>query len=257
MPYNADHRSAAVDEAISGLASATVHAEHVLLTGANGFLGRFLLLELLLQLPASSRVTVLVRAPSNALAWERLVEGYRTQPALMQLFARLAGVALTTSGSSVVQPPPRDARVTVLAGDLSHPMFGLSPGAYDQLVASGVDSVLHNGALVNHMFGYRELFEPNVLGTVEVIRFVLNCGCSNVVNSKPRCIPAIAFLSTVAAVAGYRPATSSNGAAVVSERLLPSDLGSSRMMSGGYAGMSIRLRLEICLPFSQLLIRWL
>lgn len=38
---------------------------------------------------------------------------------------------------------------------------------YQQL-CSNVDTIVHNGALVNHAYSYEQLFEPNVLGTVEV-----------------------------------------------------------------------------------------
>jgi hypothetical protein len=37
-----------------------------------------------------------------------------------------------------------------------------------QELAGSVDTILHNGALVNHAFTYEQLFEPNVLGSVEV-----------------------------------------------------------------------------------------
>ena len=37
-------------------------------------------------------------------------------------------------------------------------------------LAADVDTILHNGALVNHAFSYEQLFEPNVLGSVEVLR---------------------------------------------------------------------------------------
>ena len=35
-------------------------------------------------------------------------------------------------------------------------------------LATSVDAMVHNGALVNHAFTYEQLFEPNVLGSVEV-----------------------------------------------------------------------------------------
>ena len=53
------------------------------------------------------------------------------------------------------------------AGDLARPNLGLEEAVYQQL-CSEVDTVVHNGALVNHAYSYEQLFEPNVLGTVEV-----------------------------------------------------------------------------------------
>ena len=53
------------------------------------------------------------------------------------------------------------------AGDLSKPNLGLKPDVYREL-ATTLDTVIHNGALVNHAFTYEQLFEPNVLGSLEV-----------------------------------------------------------------------------------------
>ena len=58
-------------------------------------------------------------------------------------------------------------RVSGHAGDLSKPNLGLKPDVYREL-ATTLDTVIHNGALVNHAFTYEQLFEPNVLGSLEV-----------------------------------------------------------------------------------------
>ena len=52
-------------------------------------------------------------------------------------------------------------------GELSKPNLGLKPDVYRKL-AQSLDTVIHNGALVNHAFTYEQLFEPNVLGSLEV-----------------------------------------------------------------------------------------
>ena len=57
--------------------------------------------------------------------------------------------------------------VLMRAGDLNKPSLGLEPDVYASLAAE-VDTVVHNGALVNHAYSYQQQFEPNVLGTVEV-----------------------------------------------------------------------------------------
>ena len=57
------------------------------------------------------------------------------------------------------------------AGDLSKPNLGLKPDVYREL-AETLDTVIHNGALVNHAFTYEQLFEPNVLGSLEVRIFM-------------------------------------------------------------------------------------
>ncbi len=50
---------------------------------------------------------------------------------------------------------------------------------------------MHNGALVNHAFSYPQLFEPNVLGTVELMRLAIR-----------RRIKALGFVSTVGVAGG-------------------------------------------------------
>ena len=140
------------------LAPPSIYPKHVLLTGANGFLGRFLLLELCAALAGSVggdgdwRVTVLVRAASDEKARQRLRDSF---------------------GSLVGEFDRFGDRVSVLAGDLMHPRFGLPSGVYDGL-CNEVDSILHNAALVNHSLSYGALWEPNVLGTLEIMRFALS-----------------------------------------------------------------------------------
>ncbi len=61
-------------------------------------------------------------------------------------------------------------------GDLSKPNLGLKPDVYREL-AQSLDTVIHNGALVNHAFTYEQLFEPNVLGSLEVQYLASYCSC--------------------------------------------------------------------------------
>lgn len=150
-------------------------AEVALLTGANGFLGRFLALELLERLGAEgTRLYAVVRAPNDAAAFERLARSYQTDPELTARFQELAA----------------NGRLRVLAGDLMKPRLGLADDVYERL-SNEVDLVLHNGALVNHAFSYEQLFEPNVLGTVEMLRFALAGRAKSV-----------AYISTVGAAMG-------------------------------------------------------
>jgi fatty acid CoA ligase FadD9 len=126
-----------------------------LLTGANGFLGRFLVLELLERLLGrGKKLYALVRATNDAAAFERLASSYRSDPRLWERFRALS------------------ANLHVLAGDLIEPSLGLADDVYAEL-ADEVDLILHNGALVNHALAYERLFEPNVLGTVHVMRLAL------------------------------------------------------------------------------------
>jgi fatty acid CoA ligase FadD9 len=130
-------------------------SEHVLLTGATGFLGRFLCVAALEETARrGGKVTCVVRAGSDEEAARRLAEVYGSGP-LRARFEQLA---------------PR--HLSVVAGDLETPRLGLPASRYDEL-AVAVDTVVHAGALVNHAMSYAQLFEPNVQGTAEVLRFAL------------------------------------------------------------------------------------
>lgn len=172
-----------------------------LLTGASGFLGRFLVLELLDRLPLGARLYCLVRAADDAAA-ERRLRGIfeRGDPAMRVRFERLAS-----------------DRLVVLAGDLMRPRFGLSEEVFDRL-AGELSLIVHNGALVNHAYSYPQLFEPNVLGTVEAIRLAMR-----------RRLKALSYLSTVGVVAGARPGGR------VSEDVDPRALWPERPVNSGYA----------------------
>lgn len=147
--------------------------ESVLITGANGYLGRFVLLEWLEKLDAVGGVVIcIVRASSQRAAEERLRDVFDTGDSkLLEKF-----LSYTSS------------RLTVLAGDLGQPNLGLSQQCWTD-ISHQVGHIAHCGALVNHVFSYSDLFVPNVLGTAEVIRLAL----TNRVKS-------VAFTSTVAVV---------------------------------------------------------
>ncbi|HEY4057659.1 MAG TPA: SDR family oxidoreductase, partial [Kofleriaceae bacterium] len=120
----------------------------ILLTGATGFLGRVLALDLERRLPEHGRLTCLVRGTDDRAARDRM------RAAMTSVAPELAGWFDDATARG---------RLVIRAGDLQAPRFGLS----DELQ---IDSIVHNGALVNHAMSYRDLFEPNVLGALEVVR---------------------------------------------------------------------------------------
>jgi len=121
----------------------------ILLTGATGFLGGFLLRELLSQ--TSSPIVCLVRAASPEVALERVRDN-------VARYGPIAADAL--------------ARVSVVVGDLARPRFGLEPERFEAL-SREVGSILHCGAVVHWGYGYSSLKDSNVGGTREVVR--LSC----------------------------------------------------------------------------------
>ncbi|MBZ4016086.1 non-ribosomal peptide synthetase [Streptomyces purpurogeneiscleroticus] len=122
---------------------------HVLLTGATGFLGAFVLAELLAR-TAESGTTVhcLVRAADDAAARQRITD-------------HLAGLGLWDGAA--------DGRLRAVAGDLAEPRLGLSEDVFTDL-AERADLVVHIGAVVNYALPYGDLREPNVEGTRELLR---------------------------------------------------------------------------------------
>lgn len=122
----------------------------ILLTGASGFVGAFLLDALLRQTGAT--VHCLVRAGDDTAAGERL----RT--------------ALRRFG--LVHEPNR---VQAVAADLSLPSLGVSPDRLERL-AHHVDTIVHCGALVHAVLGYRHLRATNVYSTRELLRLAATGG---------------------------------------------------------------------------------
>lgn len=129
----------------------------VLLTGASGFLGRFLCLQWMEHIaPFGGKVIALIRANSDLAARQRLDQVFcGIDPDLESLYRALAAQHLE-----------------VLAGDFAEPSLGLTAAHWDRL-AHDVDHIVHPGALVNHVLSYEHLFEPNVFGTAELIRLAL------------------------------------------------------------------------------------
>ncbi|MFJ2402520.1 carboxylic acid reductase [Streptomyces xanthochromogenes] len=129
----------------------------VLLTGASGYLGRFLCLEWLEQLAGvDGQLICLVRGKDVAAARKRIEDSFADgDGAPAQRFRDLAADHLE-----------------VVAGDIAEPQLGLSDRTWNRL-SEQVDSIVHAGALVNHVLPYNHLFEANVLGTAELIRLAL------------------------------------------------------------------------------------
>ncbi|BBX63136.1 oxidoreductase [Mycobacterium saskatchewanense] len=143
--------------AASTLPRPSADARTVLLTGATGFLGRFLALEWLDRLGrANGRLICLVRAKSNEDARRRLDNTFDSgDPQLLAHYQQLASTHLE-----------------VLIGDKDKANLGLDQRTWQRL-ADTVDLIVDPAALVNHVLPYRQLFSPNVAGTAELIRIAL------------------------------------------------------------------------------------
>ena len=169
---------AATLEAAPALAGPSAEVRTVLLTGATGFLGRYLALEWLERLAlVGGTLICVVRAKDDAAARERLDRTFDSgDPKLLDHYRRLAADHLE-----------------VVAGDKGEADLGLDRQTWQRL-ADTVDLIVDPAALVNHVLPYSQLFGPNALGTAELIRIALTT------KLKP-----FAYVSTIGVGAGIEP----------------------------------------------------
>ncbi|RCJ23464.1 hypothetical protein A6S26_02665 [Nostoc sp. ATCC 43529] len=119
---------------------------HIFLTGATGFLGAFLLDELLHQTQA--KIYCLVRSPNEH-------EGLKKIQQNLEKYS--------------LHHPNFSSHVIPIPGDLEQPYLGLSSEQFEKL-ALQIDAIYHSAAQVNFAKPYSVIKESNVLGTQEVLR---------------------------------------------------------------------------------------
>ncbi|MEM9510157.1 MAG: thioester reductase domain-containing protein, partial [Cyanobacteria bacterium P01_E01_bin.35] len=124
----------------------TVTPNRILLTGATGFVGAFLLYELLQQ--TSADIYCLVRANDTETAFAKLENCLK---------------------SYLIWEADFPNRIIPVLGDLSRPLLGVSEARFQEL-ATNIDAIYHNGAWVNHILPYSALKHTNVKGTKEILR---------------------------------------------------------------------------------------
>lgn len=120
----------------------------VFLTGATGFLGAFILRDLLQRQSPSLRVIAHVRAANPEAAMARVRQSCEAYG---------------------IWSPSWASRLSCVTGDLGAPRLGLSAKDYEN-ISSTVDIVIHNGALVHWVYPYTHLKPANVDGTIEALK---------------------------------------------------------------------------------------
>lgn len=118
----------------------------IFLTGATGFLGAFLLQELLLKTQAT--IYCLVRSTDSDLG-------------KMRIQKNLENYGIWDENLSF--------RIIPVIGDLAQPLLGLSSVEF-QNMSSLIDVIYHNAAWINYVYPYSELKPTNVSGTQEILR---------------------------------------------------------------------------------------
>jgi thioester reductase-like protein len=120
--------------------------KNIFLTGVTGFLGAFLVWELLHQTQAN--IYCLVRADDHQFATARIRNNFKRYAIWDRSFA---------------------SRIIPVIGDLSKPLLGLNQEAF-QTLARAIDTIYHSAAMLNYVYPYSAAKATNVLGTQEVLR---------------------------------------------------------------------------------------
>jgi len=120
--------------------------QNIFLTGASGFLGSYLLEELLKKTTAD--IYCLVRAGSRAEAEHKLFSSLKEKYIAVEMVKH---------------------RIVALPGNLAQPRFALSEETYE-LLTNKIDVIYHNGAAVNFLYPYEFLKAANVDSVKEVLR---------------------------------------------------------------------------------------
>ncbi|MCJ1474300.1 large subunit of alpha-aminoadipate reductase [Lambiella insularis] len=119
----------------------------IFLTGATGFLGAYILRDIMDHGGALPKVITHVRAKSPQAGLERIRETCRAYG---------------------IWSPSWEPRLECVIGDLKQPRLGLSSEAWDN-VAKKADIVVHNGAHVNWVLPYESLEASNVISTLHAM----------------------------------------------------------------------------------------
>ncbi len=167
---------------------------HVLLTGATGFLGSYLLASLL---PKAGKVTCIVRGTT--------IDEAR---ASLRLHVEQAGPGLGITADDL-------AAIDVVLGDLSAPGLGLSADDSERL-ANSVDTIVHCGAWVHHLYSFSTLRSSNVDATAELLRMALRGAkratmCFVSTESTAAALEGIDSVSEAVLDAGVNPPASDSG----------------------------------------------
>ncbi|MFP4099133.1 non-ribosomal peptide synthetase family protein [Coleofasciculus sp.] len=174
---------------------------NILLTGATGFLGAFLLYELLQQTTANIYCLVRGEKSSTSAKSTPIELGKRQLQSILE--------------SYFIWHESFSSRIIPVIGDLSQPLLGLAEDQF-QMLANHIDAIYHNGAWVHHTLPYSTLKATNVLGTQEILRLACQ------VKLKP-----LHFISTTSVFSS----THHSGTEVVHE---DDNLDNSQIAANGY-----------------------
>lgn len=125
----------------------TEKVENVLLTGATGFLGAFLLHDLINK--TDYTVYTFVKAENAERGLQRVINNLEKYSLWEDAFTE---------------------RIRIVTGDLSKTLLGMEKTTYDELTKV-IDEIYHGGAITNFLEPYQKIRDVNVFGTQEMLRF--------------------------------------------------------------------------------------
>ncbi|KAK5578657.1 hypothetical protein RB653_008330 [Dictyostelium firmibasis] len=129
----------------------------VFITGVTGYLGTFLLFNLLENNVKVEKVYCLIRNVKNEEEGFKLVE---------RIFEKACIIGMNEKIREKVVP---------VCGDLSKPYFGVSSETF-KMLCSSIDMVIHNGAIVNMAYPYANMKSTNVSSTRDILRLCTTGG---------------------------------------------------------------------------------
>ncbi|ODV93836.1 hypothetical protein PACTADRAFT_51586 [Pachysolen tannophilus NRRL Y-2460] len=124
---------------------------NVFVTGATGFLGSYIIRDLLNRKNSNIKIFAHVRASTKEAGLDRLIKAGKVYGVWKDDFV---------------------SKIEVVLGDLSIKNFGLSTDEWTKLTST-IDVIIHNGAMVHWVYPYSKLRDANVISSINVLNL---CG---------------------------------------------------------------------------------
>ncbi len=134
-------------ESISCFSNFSAIKKSILVTGATGLIGKYLVSHLLLK--TKLNIYCLIRNSDKR-----------------DLYDVIKSISMVTQSEFL-------SRIKIIPGDLKKPKLGISYKNYD-LLSRKVSCIYHLGAEVNHIYSYNQLRLANVISTRSIIELALN-----------------------------------------------------------------------------------
>jgi L-aminoadipate-semialdehyde dehydrogenase len=138
----------------------------IFLTGCTGFLGAFLLSDLIKH--TTAKIYCLVRVNMHEKPMDRVMHSLLSHKLVWNPDSKAPSLHDTFVDMKKFEKMIED-RVQPVVGDLSKPLLGMSEEKFAEL-SNLLDLIVHNGAVVHWMYPYEKLKAANVLGTQEILR---------------------------------------------------------------------------------------